>query len=330
MKTNNISLKVPPFNYQYLFLLLSISFIIGACGKESKPQTEPEPNPEVGVVIPEWKVGDVFYDKNKWTEAVVGNMPLIISVPHGGQLQPASVPNRSCANATTVTDLYTIELAREISKSMKEKYNVQPYIVFCHLKRTKIDQNRDLAEATCGNTAMAAPWHLFHNYIDTAINHAVSKFGAALYIDLHGHGHSNQRLELGYSLSKEELRDVSQLTNLEPLWKKSTLNNLKSIKNGQDFRDYMMGDLAFGTMMETEGFASVPAKLDPYPKTDESYFTGGYNTKLYTAGKYPKAFGWQIEANMNGVRDNAGRPLFADAFSTVIMQYLKNTMQYVP
>src|SRR5690606_33768538 len=143
----------------------------------------------------------------------------------------------------------------------------QPYLVICHLKRTKIDQNRELAEATCGNADMAAPWNLFHNYIDTAIGNIVAKYGSALYIDLHGHGHTKQRLELGYSLNHEELRDIYMLTNLDANLRKSSLNNLKTIKKGEDFRNYMIGDFAFGTMMENEGFASVPARLDPYPKT---------------------------------------------------------------
>lgn len=324
MKNYSMCLKIKPAKYTYLFFLLSITFLNVACKKESKPGAEPE------VIISDWNAGDVFYDKYQWTECQVGNMPLIISVPHGGQLQPESIPNRSCANITTVTDLYTIELAREISKSIKEKYNVQPYLVICHLKRTKIDQNRDLSEATCGNADLAVPWNLFHHYIDTAIANVVSKYGAALYIDLHGHGHTKQRLELGYSLVKDALRNIYMVTELDPLRSKSSLNNLKAIKNGQDFRNYIIGDLAFGTMMESEGFASVPARLDPYPKTDESYFTGGYNTQLYTSGKYPEVFGWQIEANYDGVRDRAGRPLFANVFSTVIMQYLKNTIQYVP
>ncbi len=83
-------------------------------------------------------------------------------------------------------------------------------------------------------------------------------------------------------------------------------------------------------MMEKEGFNAVPAKYDPYPKTNDSYFNGGYNTRFFTSDKYPKVFGWQIESNYDGVRDKTGRPIFASAFSKVIMQYLKNSIQYVP
>lgn len=317
-------LKFIPVNISGLFLLLSVTFLNVACKKDAKPETIVE------TIESNWKDGDVFLDDDGWTECVVGNMPLIISVPHGGQLQPEHIPNRTCEGSTTVTDLNTIELAREISQSIQAKYNVKPYMVICHLKRTKIDQNRELEGATCGNNDLDATWALFHDYIDTALSDAVSKFGSALYIDLHGHGHTKQRLELGYSLDKEELRNIYVVSNIESAWRKSSLNNLKTIKNGQDFRNRMIGDLAFGTMMENEGYRSVPSKLDPYPKTEESYFNGGYNTRLYTSEKYPKVFGWQIEANLDGVRDKAGRPLFANAFSKVIMQYLKNSIQFEP
>jgi hypothetical protein len=33
--------------------------------------------------------------------------------------------------------------------------------------------------------------------------------------------------------------------------------------------------------------------------------------------------GWQIESNMKGVRDKAGRPVFAAAFSKVIVKYIE-------
>jgi hypothetical protein len=317
-------LKIIPVNICGLFLLLSVAFSNVACKKDTKPETIVE------TIVSNWKDGDVFLDNNGWTECVVGNMPLIISVPHGGQLQPDHIPNRTCEGSTTVTDLNTIELAREISQSIQAKYKVKPYLVICHLKRTKIDQNRELAGATCGNTELDATWQLFHDYIDTALSDAVARFGSALYIDLHGHGHTKQRLELGYSLDKEELRNVYVVSNIESTWRKSSLNNLKAIKNGQDFRNFMIGDLAFGTMMENEGFRSVPSKLDPYPKTQESFFNGGYNTRTFTSEKYPKVFGWQIEANLDGVRDKAGRPLFANAFSKVIMQYLENSIRFEP
>ena len=51
-----------------------------------------------------------------YTEVQYGNMPLIISVPHGGTDDPSSISDRTCPNITTVTDSRTIELANAIEQ----------------------------------------------------------------------------------------------------------------------------------------------------------------------------------------------------------------------
>lgn len=306
------------------------------CKKDVPDQQDPdseqpgEPgqpdDPAHSSVADHWKSGDVFFDDKEWTECIAGDMPLVISAPHGGTLTPTGIPDRTCNNATTVTDLNTRELARAIEKELVEKYNVRPYLILCHLKRTKIDQNREINEATCGNPQMRAAWHQFHDYVDTAVSTAASKFGRAIYIDLHGHGHANQRLEIGYNLSTSELGKVYTSTNLLALAQKSSIQNLLLQNTTLSFQDLIMGEEAFGTLMVEEGFPSVPSKQDPYAHSGESYFNGGYNTRFYTSSDYPKVFGWQIECNKNGVRDNAtSRAAFAKAFAKVIMQYLNQT-----
>lgn len=307
--------------FMLLAAFLPIAFLAG-CKKTGQPDTQ---------VAREWKLGDVYFDKEKWTECVVGNMPLVISVPHGGQLTPDSIPNRNCPDMVTVTDSYTIEQAREIKNALATLYDVHPYLVICHLKRTKIDQNRAMAESACGNKAMEAPWKKFHNYIDTALAAAVKQFGAALYIDLHGHGHEIQRLEIGYALSANELNNVfHDSPGMEAYWRKSSLNNMKKIRSGSDFRKYIIGDIAFGSLMAAEGFRSVPSAADPAPRSGEPYFNGGFNSRRYTSALYPNVFGWQIESHYTGVRDAAGRPLFAKAFAKVIMDYLQQAIDYKP
>ena len=295
----------------------------GGC-KSSDSPAAPDP------VVSSWQSGEVFYDQKHWTECDVGNMPLIITVPHGGSMEPANVPDRSCPDITTVTDSYTIELAHEISTVLEQKYHVHPYLVICHLKRTKIDQNRDVMEGTCGNAIMTTAWNQFHEYADTALTDIVKQFGSALYIDLHGHGHTKQRLELGYSLDVNALGNVLTRTHLAELWHQSSLNNLSKIDDGVGFRQFVIGDDAFGTMMEQHGFQAVPSKDQPYPQSSDPFFEGGYNTRLYTGPGYPHVFGWQIESNYQGVRDTKGRPLFAQAFAEVIVQYMQYTMNYKP
>jgi len=272
-----------------------------------------------------YQFGKSYSDSEGWTSLTVGNMPLVISVPHGGMLDLDSVEDRNCADAVTVTDSYTKELAREIEAVMQKFYGLKPYIVVCNLRRKEVDQNREIENGTCGNPAMDKPWNVFHNYLDTALAMATRQFGSCLYIDLHGHGHENQRLELGYLLKATELPDALNGTEKTAAFtKKSSLNNLIETSDGkQTLQGLLTGDNAFGTMMANEGFPAVPSKQDPLPLEGEKYFNGGYNSRQYTTDKYANVYGWQIECNLKGVRDAAGRPIFARAFSKVILKYLK-------
>lgn len=308
---------------QLLLILSVFSFtFIAGCKKDGSKDS----------VTATWKFGDVYFDNEKWTECVVGNMPLVISVPHGGDANPSHIANRNCGgDIVTGNDKHTIEQAREIKKVLAADYNVHPYLVINHLRRIKIDQNREMEGSACGNKAMEAPWMQFHNYIDTALAEAVKQFGGALYIDLHGHGHEIKRLEIGYAISVNELNNVFfDRPNIGDYWRKSSLQNLKAIKDGSDFRKFILGEIAFGSMMEANGFRAVPSDVDPVPKSNEPYFNGGYNTRRYTSSAYPNVFGWQIESPYEGVRDPAGRPLFAKAFAKVIMEYLERTINYKP
>lgn len=260
-------------------------------------------------------------DKEGWTAYLQGSMPLVISVPHGGTLNLPEIADRSCEGAVTVTDSYTKELAIEIADYLQKFSNRSPYLIICNLIRKDIDQNRDKPEATCGDSRMEAPWEAFHDQINEAINEAIAKHGYCVYIDLHGHGHPEQRLELGYMLSDKELKEIYQ-TKSNPSKQHSLSNYTTDAHEKIQLYDLLFGPQAFGTLMANEGFPSVPSAQDPFPVEGQKYFNGGYNTRRYTASNYPQVIGWQIESNMKGVRDKTGRPVFAAAFSKVITRYL--------
>ena len=266
--------------------------------------------------------GNIYYYKNKWVEFIPGTMPLVISVPHGGDLEPTDVPDRTCPGVVTVTDGRTINMARAIIDVFQKNYGFYPSIIICHLKRLKVDMNREIEIATCGNEEMKVPWRFWHEMVDTAIAQAVNKYGKTIYIDLHGQGHPNQRLELGYLLDNVQLQESSKSNNDTIFTSISSVYNLIGSSNGKlKLKDLLTGSNAFGTWMAESGFPSTPSKQDPYPYPNEKYFDGGYNVRRFT--QKPNVFGWQIESNNKGVRDNMTSCFaFADAFSKNIIKYL--------
>lgn len=301
------------------FSLLSVSVFSVGCGKDAPPEEEPLPVHDYPSDAVHWKAGEVRYGLENWTEVVVGDMPLVISVPHGGNVRPEGVPDRTCPDVTTVRDLNTIELARAISEEFLKTYGKRPYLVINHLARVKVDQNRDIQDATCGNPLMKQAWEDYHHFTDSAVSTAATRHGHAIFIDLHGHGHAVQRLELGYSLTGQELTQLFGGLNVEALGAKSSVANWLRMRSEWTLRDVLTGDQAFGTLMAAGGFPSIPSRDDPYPYAGEAYFNGGYNTRYYTSASYPDVYGWQIECNNQGVRDNAGnRARFAQVFARVI------------
>jgi hypothetical protein len=261
-----------------------------------------------------------------YTEVQYGNMPLIISVPHGGTDDPASIPDRTCPGITTAIDLKTIEMANAIDSVCRVDYGYQPYLVISYLKRTKLDQNRDLPEATCSNNSITGIWNNYHLSIDSFITKINAKYPLALFIDLHGHGHTKQRLELGYLLTGSELRNPASIVPAS-----ASLYNLLQQNTLLQINQLLTGPYAFGTTMANNNFPSVPSQQDAAPLVTDLYFDGGYNTQRYCSGAYPKVFGWQIESNYTDVRDNqASRVNFAKAFLQSIMQFYSSNTSMQP
>lgn len=294
--------------------LLGLGALLWACGsQDDAPPVE---------VLPGWKVGDVIYDDNQWLELIVGDMPLVISVPHGGSLKPDGVPDRDCAGITTVRDSYTIEMARAIQQEMMGQYGKTPFIIIANIARTKIDLNRELGEATCNNVEVKQTWEDFHTFVDRALELSVQEFGSTLYIDLHAHGHEIQRLELGYNLGAASLGKVYTGTDLEQLGSESSLGNLLNWDGGHDIQALLHGDHAFGTLMAERGIPCVPSLQDPYPMASEPFFNGGFNTRQYTSPAYPEVAGWQIETNRDARDTPQRRSTFAKAFCDSYFDYI--------
>src|SRR5690606_36605764 len=115
----------------------------------------------------------------------------------------------------------------------------------------------------------------------------------------------------------------AQLAQKSSMQNYYSINKVDTSKISDRFKDLMIGKNAFGTLITVAGSPAVPAKQDRYISDGGKYFNGGYNTRRYTSSKYPQVFGWQIQSYYQGVRDPAGRPVFASAFAQSIMESLK-------
>lgn len=269
--------------------------------------------------------GQTYFSSDSSIEYRCGNLPLIITAPHGGYLEPAAIPNRSCPEAVTIRDGFTQELARAIDSVFKEYHGCLPHVIINRLHRIKLDPNRELGPATCDSPQAVAAWQAFHTFIDSARNRVNNEYGRGLLLDIHGHAHSIQRLELGYQLTGDHLRASDSAINSAFRVQRSGLRSLVALNlTGLNHVQLLRGESALGTLLHTSGYASVPSQQIPFPQSGEPYFSGAYITERHGSMNSGSIDAVQLEHQMSGVRDNAqNRRIYADTLRAVVVRFLQ-------
>jgi hypothetical protein len=191
--------------------------------------------------------------------------------------------------------------------------------VVCRLHRSKLDANRDLAEATQGNELAVQAWKEHHAFIETACEAAVRQFGVAFLIDLHGHGHADPRVELGYLHNALDLADCEEALNESSYVKTSSLRWIVE-RSDLSHVDLLRGPLSLGALLEARGFPATPSPRMPVPT--EPFFRGGYTVVRHCQSDQ-NVTGLQIEANRPRLRDTPENRLrFARALVGSLSQYI--------
>lgn len=263
--------------------------------------------------------GVSYFGRNDYVEYIPGELPVVLSAPHGGTLMPSEIPNRSYG--VTGGDLNTAELTLAVRDALVDLTGYAPHVVISRLHRSKLDPNRDIVEAAQGSAFAERAWDEFQGFIERARGPLIG-VGGGMYFDMHGHGHAVNRLELGYLLSADRLNQadaalnslsVVQLTSIRELGKNSPL----------PFSQLLRGPTSFGGFLEAEGVSVVPSPGDPSPGAAD-YFSGGYNTRRH--GSFADSeivSGIQIEHHRPGLRDtDANRRAYAVQLAYAIRLFM--------
>ena len=278
--------------------------------------------------------GSTYFGRSNYIEYAAGDLPFILSAPHGGTLNPAEIPDRtncpSCSgwDFTTTTDTATDDVAAKVKTEVGNLTGHLPHIIICHLDRGKVDCNREVVEGAQSDPEGITAWNEFQNFINSASNSAVTNFGRGFYIDQHGQGHPEQRLELGYLLDKYDLTNTdNRLDSVSSFKNSSSIRTLaNSVSNVTSFSKLLRGTNSFGELMVGEGYPSTPSYTTPAPFTSptasSNFFNGGYNTDVHGSHGGGPLSALQIEANMTGVRDSsAHRTAYAQSLARAVEKY---------
>jgi len=303
-------------------LLLPLVLSSGACAGSGTPST-PDDSPGIRQ---DAETG-YWYGTNDWIEYRPGTLPVILSAGHGGALEPGSIPDRSGPGIVTVRDSRTIETTIAASDALANLTGERPHVVISHLRRTKLDPNRDIGDAALGNPEAERAWREYHGFIDMAKEDVTAEPGTGLYLDMHGHGHDVQRLELGYLLSGDELETLDDAA-LDVLDGEGTSLEGLAARTEEPFSSILRGTESFGGLLQAGGVPSVPSPRWPDPEIDtipgsEPYFSGGYSTRRHGSVDGDPIDGIQIEHNFRGIRETPqARAAYSEVLAEVIVTWV--------
>lgn len=300
--------------------------VLPACSGNTTPA---EPASTGGTPPPS---GTPAIDRAYYPDFVAGNAPLIIIAPHGGLLAPEAIPDRTCAACTTVNDANTQDLARQLADSFAARTGRRPWLVVNLLHRRKFDGNREVVEATGGFAPLQPVWEALHAAVDSARRSIERSSGRGIVVDLHGHAHTIQRLELGYLIGDATLRLSDSALVTQGALARSSIARISAERAGVIGPVTLLrGSLSLGALMVAAGYPSVPSPNDPAPAAGEPYFEGGYNTDRHGSVRGAATDAIQIECYFAGVRDTeSNRGRFAAALAAALDRMLRDEYGWRP
>lgn len=249
-----------------------------------------------------------------------GDLPVVISAPHGGKKKPDDIPNRTYG--VTVLDGYSAELATAMRDAMRERFGKAPHLIICELARTKVDCNREIVEGSQGNAKSMQVWQEYHALIDEAEKAVLAKEPHGMYLDIHSHGHPKKRIEIGYLLKNEDLQLTDAQLDADPqLALRTSIRGLDQLSPAS-FSELVRGPTSLGGLLESRGIPAVPSPGAVLEKTD-SYFNGAFDVTAHGSRDKAQLDGAQLETPLQ-VRDTAEhRSATAKALAESLDVYFK-------
>ena len=269
--------------------------------------------------------GETYYGRKSYITYYPGNIPIILSIPHGGDISPSEISNRTYG--VSVTDSNTIELGMAIRNYFFTNFNVRPYLVINNLKRTKLDANRDIVEAAQGNLYAEHAFNEFHHYIDSARQEIINNFNTGFLLDIHGHGVNpdgfyDMRTWIGYLLTGDELDNSDNYIDQNISANNTSIYSLLNTSN-ETLSNLIRGPQSLGSLFENNFYTALPSISSPSPE-GMRYFSGGYNTFLYGTNRSFDFNAIQLEFPFPDIRDTPqSRNTFSSTFVNIIKEYIQ-------
>lgn len=239
-----------------------------------------------------------------------GELPLILTAPHGGGEAIDAVPKREGDGIRlfrTLSDSGTDRLALELADAIEQRLGKRPFIIVAHFHRKFIDANRP-ADLAYESPNAAATYRLYHAAIEQARRQITERWGHGLLIDIHGQGANPQAIFRG-------TQNGLTMTHLTNRFGRKALIGPESL----------FGELA------TQGIEVVP-RIDSEENEDPRY-DGGFTVVTYGSGRGGTIDAIQLELGrsfrMKTATESTAKML-ANAIIAFSDQHLPQREQEVP
>lgn len=235
-----------------------------------------------------------------------GQLPVVLSAPHGGTLQIRGVePRQGVGIATgpsgffTGRDAGTSELAVALADAIEKRMGKRPYLVVSKVHRKYLDPNRPSGIAFEDSDA-APVYQRYHGMLHRYCKEILEEHHTGLLLDIHGQGSSSKTLYRGTANGKTVAR-------LKERFGESAHTGEKSL---------------FGTLGRL-GWTVFPPQGDG---KEQSGFTGGFIVQTHGSHQPNGLDAMQLEFGAD-YRNKTQREKTAEVLSQAVQEYLEEYVE---
>lgn len=204
-----------------------------------------------------------------------GDLPIILSAPHGGTGEVTGVSERTGdglktgpSGFFTGRDTGTEELAQEVLEAIKKRFGKSPYVVISKVHRKFMDPNRP-ADIAFEDPRIKPFYDHYHDSLAKYCRDVADRFQMGVLIDLHGQG---TRRDTVFRGTKNGLT----VTHLRDKFGETAHHGSNSL---------------FG-LLSARGWTVHPS---PHDEKEQSGFTGGFIVQSYGSHKAQPIDAMQLE-----------------------------------
>ncbi len=200
-------------------------------------------------------------DATRFVRTQAGDLPIILSAPHGGKLDVPNVEIRkgeglpqNGGKFVVDRDTGTEELAQQVAAAIEKRFGKKPYFVIAGSHRKYLDPNRP-AESAYEDADAKPVYDAYHSALSSSCREVQQKFRKGLLLDIHGQGLAKDTVFRG-------TQDGKTVTLLRERFGKAA----------------HVGETSLFGRLKTHGWKVHP---DPFDGPEQSGYRGGHIVQTY-------------------------------------------------